>query len=237
MVFVSGGALAAGVSGFGYRFQLWNYLPAFKILIGGIAAVVVGTVAALAGIYFGWGSGQAGSLYGLIAALVLGLVILVPVVSSARLVRTLPWIHDISTDTENPPAFVAILTERAAAPNSAEYGGPGVAKRQRAAYPDVEPLRLSLAPSAVFDGALKIARDLGWKIIDTDPTAGRIEASDQTFWYGFIDDIVVRVSPAAGGSRVDIRSVSRVGQSDLGANARRIRKFLRGLSGYAGRDS
>jgi len=166
---------------------------------------------------------------------VLGLVILVPVVSSARLVRTLPWIHDISTDTENPPAFVAILTERAAAPNSAEYGGPGVAKRQRAAYPDVEPLRLSLAPSAVFDGALKIARDLGWKIIDADPTAGRIEASDQTFWYGFIDDIVVRVSPAAGGSRVDIRSVSRVGQSDLGANARRIRRFLSGLSGYAAR--
>jgi uncharacterized protein (DUF1499 family) len=91
----------------------------------------------------------------------------------------------------------------------------------------VTPLQLRMPPPRAFEAALATARDLGWKVIDSDASTGRIEATDQTFWYGFIDDIVVRITPsAADGARVDIRSVSRVGKSDIGTNARRVRKFL-----------
>jgi uncharacterized protein (DUF1499 family) len=88
---------------------------------------------------------------------------------------------------------------------------------------------LPAAPDRVFDRALSVARKLGWVVVAAVPAEGRIEATDTTRWFGFKDDVVVRVAPAAGGSRVDVRSVSRVGRSDLGTNARRIRAFLREL--------
>lgn len=231
LALVGGGALVAAASGFGYRLQFWDYLPAFKILIAGVVAAMVGTAIGAAGIYLNWRGGQTTSLYWSMAAFAAGLLIAAPVVSSARLLRTLPWIHDISTDTENPPPFVAVLKERAAAPNTAEYGGAAIAKLQHAAYPDLKPLHVDIPPPAAFDAALTSARELGWGIIDADPAAGRIEASDQTFWFGFVDDVVIRIAADAGGSRIDVRSVSRVGKSDLGANARRVRKFLGRFSG------
>lgn len=233
LALVGGGAVVAAASGFGYRLQFWDYLPAFKILFAGIVVVVLGVVVAAAGVYLSWRSGQLTSMYWSIAALVAGLLIASPVVSSVRLSRSLPWIHDITTDTEDPPAFVAVLKERRAAPNTADYGGPDIAKLQLAAYPDLKPLRLEISAAAAFEEALKAARGLGWQIVDADPAAGRIEASDRTFWFGFVDDIVVRITTEAGGSRVDVRSVSRVGKSDLGVNAARIRKFLTSLSSHA----
>jgi uncharacterized protein (DUF1499 family) len=79
--------------------------------------------------------------------------------------------------------------------------------------------------------AIDAARALDWEIVASDAPAGRIEATATTMWFGFKDDIVVRVRPeAGGGSRVDVRSVSRVGQSDVGANAKRIREFIRRLA-------
>jgi uncharacterized protein (DUF1499 family) len=70
-----------------------------------------------------------------------------------------------------------------------------------------------------------------WEVVAADAAAGRIEATATTPWFGFRDDIVVRIVPADGGSRVDVRSVSRVGKGDLGVNARRIREFLGRLGG------
>ncbi|HEX6106938.1 MAG TPA: DUF1499 domain-containing protein [Gemmatimonadales bacterium] len=140
--------------------------------------------------------------------------------------RKVPPIHDITTDTERPPEFVAVLPLRADAPNSAEYEGEAVAAQQRTAYPDIAPLRLDRPPGETFARALEQARESGWEIVAADSAAGRIEATATTFWFGFRDDVVVRVTPDAGGSRVDVRSVSRVGRSDVGANARRIRAYL-----------
>ena len=237
LALVGGGALVAVASGFGYRLQLWDYLPAFKILFVGVVAAIAGTVVAVVGIYLSWRSGQSASMYWSMAVFAVGVLIAVPVVSSVRLSRTLPWIHDVTTDTENPPAFAAALKDRAGAPNTADYGGPAIAKLQLAAYPDIKPLHLNVSPSAAFEAAQKSARELGWKIVAADPIAGRIEASDRTFWFGFTDDIVVRITAEAGGSRIDVRSVSRVGKSDLGANARRIRKFLGDVSSNAARKS
>jgi uncharacterized protein (DUF1499 family) len=140
--------------------------------------------------------------------------------------RLVPPIHDITTDTQNPPAFVALLQERRKAPNGADYGGPPVAVRQADFYPDIRPLRLDVPMAAAFERALAAARGLGWRVVAAEPAEGRIEASDRTRWFGFIDDVVVRISPDGGGSRIDVRSVSRLGRSDFGKNAARIRAFL-----------
>ena len=143
-----------------------------------------------------------------------------------RTAESVPPIHDITTDTGNPPEFVDILPLRADAPNPAAHEGDSIAAIQRAAYPDVQPLALDLPPDRAFEAALEAARSMGWEIVAAEPDQGRIEATDTTFWFGFEDDVVIRVTPAAGGSRVDVRSVSRVGRSDVGTNAKRIREYL-----------
>lgn len=145
--------------------------------------------------------------------------------------QRLPFIHDITTDLENPPVFVAILPLRADAPNSAEYEGPELAAQQRAGYPNLGPLILEESPSQAFPRALEAARAMGWEIVASEPAEGRIEATATTFWFGFKDDVVVRVTPTNGGSRIDVRSVSRVGRSDVGANAERITAYLARMAG------
>jgi uncharacterized protein (DUF1499 family) len=215
------------LSGVGHRLHFWEYKAGFTIMTGAVIAAAIALIAALVAAIWAWRSGQQPALIASIAALVVALVVILPPLSWIRAARQLPYIHDITTDTETPPAFVAILKERANAPNTAVYGGPEIAKLQREAYPEIVPLQLHVPRARAFDTALAAARDLGWKIVETDARSGHIEASDQTFWYGFIDDIVVRVAPLSNNeTRIDVRSVSRVGKSDLGTNAKRIRKYL-----------
>jgi uncharacterized protein (DUF1499 family) len=140
-----------------------------------------------------------------------------------------PPIHDITTDMQDPPEYVAVLPLRAKAPNTTVYGGDKIASQQRTAYPDLQPLILNVPPPQAFDHALAKVREMGWDLVAEDATTGRIEATDTTFWYGFKDDVVVRVRPAEGGSRVDVRSLSRVGGGDVGTNAKRIRTYLDAL--------
>jgi len=90
-------------------------------------------------------------------------------------------------------------------------------------------LLLPMPAAQAFTAAVQTAEALGWEVVAADPVAGRLEATDTTFWFGFKDDIVVRIRSQPDGSRVDVRSVSRVGRSDVGTNARRIREFLRRL--------
>ena len=142
----------------------------------------------------------------------------------------LPAIHDISTDIADPPGFVALAALRGAQANPLART-PEVDRAQREAYPGVLPLDSPLAPAAAFARAAATARALGWRVQAEDPEAGLIEASATTFWFGFVDDIAIRVRPHDGGSRVDLRSVSRVGQGDLGANARRIARFSETFAG------
>jgi uncharacterized protein (DUF1499 family) len=149
-----------------------------------------------------------------------------------------PPIHDVTTDTDDPPAFVAALAPRRAsgATNSPEYdrivksprGGPdfNVPELQRKAFPDIVPLRLAVAPAQAFEQALAAVSAMGWTLIDQDAAEGRIEASDTTTWFGFVDDVVIRVRPEDGGSRIDVRSVSRIGFGDVGQNAKRIRAYV-----------
>jgi uncharacterized protein (DUF1499 family) len=145
------------------------------------------------------------------------------------LVAAAPPIHDITTDTANPPEYVAVLPLRADAPNTTVYGGDRIASQQRAAYPDIQPVMLAVPPAQAFERALETVRDMGWEMVAADPAAGRIEATDTTFWFRFKDDVVIRISAAEGGSRVDVRSLSRVGGGDAGTNAKRIRAYLEAL--------
>lgn len=140
--------------------------------------------------------------------------------------QQLPMINDISTDVADPPAMVALLSLRRGAPNPPGYRGTATAVLQRAAYPDIAPVVLAVPPAEAFKRADRAAMSLGWDVVARAPPDGRLEAIDTSIWFGFRDDIVVRIRPDGAGSRVDIRSKSRVGESDLGVNARRIREFI-----------
>jgi uncharacterized protein (DUF1499 family) len=148
-----------------------------------------------------------------------------------RTAQRVPPIHDITTDTDDPPRFADILPLRKDAPNSADYGGPDLAAQQQAAYPDIQPVMLRMPGQEAFTQALKAADAMGWDIVAANPEEGRIEATDTTRWFGFKDDIVIRIQAQGDESRIDVRSVSRVGKSDVGTNARRIRAYVRRLSG------
>lgn len=148
-----------------------------------------------------------------------------------------PPIHDISTDLEDPPRFDEIVPRRAAdgAANPPEYPGETFADQQREAFPDLVTLERAEAPDEVFAAAADVARELGWEVVAADPASGQIEATATTGWFRFRDDVVIRVSADDdGGSEVDVRSKSRVGQGDMGANAARIRRFIAALEARLG---
>lgn len=190
------------------------------------AAIVLGILASLAAPR---GSGKPGVLSALFGV-GLGLAAAYVPLSWRLAAQTLPPINDVSTDTRDPPRFVTLLSMRGDATTATEYGGDRVARLQRAGYPDLSPVLLPTAPAEALTRAEQAARAFGWNIVTVEPAEGRIEAVAVTLWFGFHDDIVIRVKPTPEGSRVDIRSKSRHGVSDLGANARRIRAFVARLA-------
>ena len=221
------GAMAAGL---GSRWYWWEFRTGFAVLRWAADGGLVTAALAIAGFIIPRPRLQRDKLILSVIGLVLGLSVVGVLGSWWHTSRSVPAIHDITTDTENPPRFVAILPFRKGSPNGTAYGGPEIAAQQRQAYPDVTPAMLSLPAPEAFLKALQAARDMGWEIVDSHQGEGRIEATDTTFWFGFKDDIVIRVTPTDKGSRVDIRSVSRVGRSDLGTNAKRIRRYLKLLT-------
>lgn len=223
-------ALALLVSGPGTRVGLWSYGSAFGFMrwaaFGGIAGAVIAVTALLLQLKFP----APGAPWRGVIGLILGVIAVgVPWYWLSK-ARSVPPIHDITTDFADPPEFQAVLALRAEAPNDAAYGGPEIARQQQQAYPQLDTLIFTQPPAQVFPHALAAARELGWEIVAAEEADGRIEATDTTAWFGFKDDVVIRVAPAQSGTAVDIRSVSRVGRSDVGANAARIRKFSAALS-------
>ena len=221
--------LAAALAGFGHRWGWWHYRTGFMVLKAaayfGIAAVAL----SLAGLIIARPLLLRQGVVLSLAGILIGLATAGVPWSWTRMAKQMPVIHDITTDTEDPPQFIAVLPLRKDAANPAAYGGPDIAAQQRKAYPQIVPLRLPLPPDRAFEQALIAAREMGWEIVDAQPKDGRIEATDTTFWFGFKDDVVIRITPEPEGSRIDVRSLSRVGRSDVGTNAKRILAYFRKL--------
>jgi uncharacterized protein (DUF1499 family) len=231
------GALAALLAGPAYRLRWLPLSDAFMALrwatCAAIAAALAGLVAFVVLVAVRAPRGRAMAAF----ASGLGMLVAAPPLYTYDQAQRLPKIHDITTDTNDPPAFVDVLPLRQSARNPVAYAAE-TAIQQRRGYPDIAPLRLDLAPGQAYARAEHAARAMGWRIVAARPEALRIEATDTTLFFGFEDDIVVRVRPQvqgpvpgpSPGSVVDVRSLSRIGGSDIGANARRVRAYLHKLA-------
>jgi len=218
-------------AGPGHRFGLWHYRVSFMLMqwavYGGLAAIAISIPAAILC------ARRNVAIFGSLVAIALGGAAAWVPWHELQVARSLPPIHDITTDPQHPPEFVAVVKLRGEGSNTLAYDSAKLPAAQKAGYPDIEPLVLPVPPNEAFRRARDVAQALHWDLDGEDASAGRIEATDTTFWFGFKDDVVIRATAADKGSRVDVRSVSRVGQSDLGANAARIRKFLAALRAQA----
>ena len=227
-------ALACGagelLAGLGYRWGWWNLRSGIQILRWSATVDLAAAALALAAAMLAYKLGARARLAASLAAFALSLIVVGPPLYYWRMLDRVPHIHDISTDSDNPPRYVALLAVRKGSENSTDYSAE-VAVQQKQAYPDIAPVMLDAPPAQAFARAERAARAMGWDIVAVAPGDLRIEATDTTLLFGFKDDIVVRVTPNGSGSRVDVRSLSRVGKSDFGVNANRIRKFLQQLTG------
>ena len=223
-VIALGAAVTLFIGGFGYSSGWWSIGDGFTIVQWGAYAGLAAVAVSLAGCFTATAPRRGLTLAA--AGLAIGVVVSATAVTERNLGRNVPLIHDITTDTVNPPQFVAAAAARAAAGarNPPEYDN--VAAEQRAAFPDIAPLVLNIPADQAFDRALAAARNMGWDILAAEKGQGRIEATATTRWFRFKDDVVVRIQPEGAGARIDVRSKSRIGLSDLGANARRVRAYI-----------
>lgn len=227
LVLIGIAALLMAGAGPAYRAELLSLGAAFDTLrYGAFAAIGAGALGLIALATGIWRRDLRPALVGgLVVVSALALVI-VPLLHWQQ-ARTVPAIHDITTDTDDPPAFEALVAAREKAPNAVAYPGADTARQQLDAYPDIGPLEVEASLPLVLEAAEAEVRDFGWELVAmTDNT---IEATATTTWFGFKDDVVIRLREQEDSVRVDMRSASRVGRSDVGANAARIRAFLDAL--------
>lgn len=219
-------ALTGLLAAFGSRSGVWHYRIGFQMLewaaYGGIAAAVL---ALLAMVLTRGDRGRKG-FFVAVLGLVIGVLVAFIPWNAQRTAQNAPPIHDITTDLDNPPEFAALVPRRGDATIPVDYGGPEVAAQQRRAYPDIRPLILDLPVERAFQRAFDTADAMGWEIVAASPSAGRIEATDRTFWFGFHDDVVVRLTPLDSRTVIDVRSLSREGESSAKSNADRVREYL-----------
>lgn len=217
-VFVAGAAPA-------YRYAGFDVPHAFELMRYGVYAAGATLVLGVLWIVFSLIARSGEGLLSFIVGIVLALGAAYFPVNMLMTAGKLPKIHDVTTDTANPPPFVAIAPLRANAKNGVDYKTDPA--EQQKGYPDIAPLIVpDVAPADLFKRAEATARAMNWEIVAAEAAEGRIEATDTTAWWGFKDDIVIRIAAEGTGSRLDIRSMSRVGDSDIGKNAERIRAFL-----------
>jgi uncharacterized protein (DUF1499 family) len=244
-------AVVAMISGPLYQAQILPLFAAFGVLrwaaYGAAAGGVISLVSLIVSLVTDKGAAFTRNSVALVGVIVGGLAFYVP--SSQR--GAYPPIHDVTTDTENPPLFVDAIPLRDAHPffngdgkhNAADYireiSRPNgavlnIPELQKKAFPDIVPVKLDVPPGEAFAKALDTVKAFKWTVISAKPEDGRIEAWDKTAWFGFVDDVVIRVQPDGAGSRLDIRSVSRIGFGDVGKNGMRIRAYVKKLTGSGG---
>ena len=216
--------------------------PADSLTIFGAAVVLAAFAAALAVAAAPpiWRDGRRGAEQAALGLALAAALMAYPVYLAGRAYLS-PPINDVSTDLEQPPAFLVTAKTRQARngadppPSSAEMRA-----AQRAAYPDLETVRVRMDASEAYELALNAASDLGWKVVDVAPPrassggVGIIEATDSSLFFGFMSDIVIRVRPELADTAIDARAFFRVGRHDFGAGARRLRRFITAAREAAG---
>ncbi|TYP95362.1 Protein of unknown function (DUF1499) [Fodinibius salinus] len=221
-------------TGYGYQWSWWELGTAFTWIMP--LSTMLGLMGFSLGFFFGFLKWRNPQKRGVVVALIgflLGLSVMGTAIYWLNEVQKYPPIHDISTDIEHPPTFEAIVPLRADAPNDTTYGDQEKADIQREHYPDIQPLYLDMGYDDAYARALAAAKRMPWEqVVTSDKSAGRIEAVDKLPWFGFKDDIVIRVDTAKtqNKTKIDIRSVSRIGKGDIGVNAQRIRNYLKSVT-------
>lgn len=221
------GALAVIISGYGYQWGWWHFSTGFTMIPWGTGAAIVGGIMAGIG-FFRIKEWKKNYTIAGVTAIIFGIAALANFSYwFFEVQKGYPPIHDITTDTLNPPEFDAIVPLREGAPNPPEYiheNGP--AEAQKEFYSDLETLNVSMNYDQAYDRALATVREMPWQIVGENRQEGRIEAYDKLPWFGFVDDVVIRVDTTEDGSKIDMRSKSRIGRGDLGVNADRIRAYF-----------
>jgi uncharacterized protein (DUF1499 family) len=217
-----------------YRTGMTDVRAAVVLYASAFGLALAGGILSIVALFRIWAIGHRGTGTALVGLFTCLLVLAVPAAFGLR-AAGLPAINDVTTDPADPPPFIATASQRRATGAPLAYPGEEVATQQARAYPDIAPLRLEEPPSRAFELALATIEDTGWRIIAASPPAnemeeGSIEAVATTLVLGFQDDVVVRVRPDGDGALVDMRSASRLGVHDLGANAGRIRRFYAALT-------
>lgn len=215
-------------SGYGYQWNIWELSTAFTILRYSAYTAIGLTVISAVSLWFLRKEGFKIVSLSVIALLLMGSATITALYWQQK-ARSVPPIHDITTDLETPPEFVAMVRLREDAPNPPEYAGEETAEAQMEAYPHIQPLILDAGVQEAMDAAVMLTTERGWHLVALNRNDGRIEATEKLAWFGFKDDVVLRFTETDTGTRVDMRSKSRIGRSDIGVNADRIDKFLRDL--------
>jgi uncharacterized protein (DUF1499 family) len=215
-------------SGYGYQWEIWSLGTAFTLLTYGAYASIGLAVIGLVSIWF-LRKKRAKAVIMAVLAVLLTSVVSVTALYWQQRAQSVPPIHDITTDLDNPPEFSAIVRLRAEAPNPPEYAGPETAEAQREAYPEIKPVILAVNLQNVMDAAVMLITEREWKLVAINRNEGRIEATEKLAWFGFKDDVVLRFTETMEGTQVDMRSKSRIGRGDVGVNAKRIEEFLEDL--------
>jgi uncharacterized protein (DUF1499 family) len=208
------------------RLDFIEVLPGLATFGGAVGIAVVAMLFATGAFVVIWREGLKGFGHALLA-FVIGIALITYPAYLGMKAYGLPPLADVTTDTTDPPRFEAIARLRPREANPVAYGGPAVAEVQRAAFPNIAPLQTASTPLELYNAAYEVVKKRKWRMVaDNPPQAGRregrIEAVARTAFMGFRDDVVIRVRPISGGARLDIRSASRYGQRDFGANAQRI---------------
>ncbi len=237
-----GSILIALVGALGSGWGLWDFRFGFQLLMIAFGAALL---ALLGGFVVGWWAKRKGRVAARPlrwAGMALGGALAVWLFSFAYTARSVPAIHDISTDLADPPQFRMLAVradnlDQIPGEDDPEMKGMNPLQRWAAihgkAYGDIRSVRIAMPVAEVIAKAERLAKVRGWEIAVSDPIEGRLEATETTRFFRFKDDVVIRVRPTEDGtgSIVDMRSISRVGISDLGVNAKRVRSFIADLAG------
>ncbi|HEY0626019.1 MAG TPA: DUF1499 domain-containing protein [Allosphingosinicella sp.] len=235
-----GGVVAALIAALGSGNGAWHFRVGFTVLRYAFFAAIAGGVLAIVALVLSQRAKVPGLRTRNVFAAAIALVFVIFLGRQIYTARTVPAIHDVTTDLEEVPEFRALHVREDNLENVPGQDEPELARLSpedrwkalhREAYADVQPIRVSWTVPETIAKAQALADKRGWDIAYVDPARGRLEATDTTRFFRFKDDVVIRArkDPEGKGAIVDMRSISRVGGSDVGVNARRIREFLKDL--------